>query len=371
LDGHVSAFRLGSEFSYKSVVFIPESKYYLWFSHLLKPHKHFIQIKEDLSDLVDKVKWCRDNDEICKKIAENGYNFYKKYLSYDGIMDYMQSLLNKISDNMPTNIMNVDRRKLRLAIITIYRDSDDNSRLKQKRLFVYMMTKLFKPFCEFKIIIVEQNKGEKFNIGKLKNIGFEYINKYGPFDNYIFTDIDIIPDSALIKYYLKITDGFNLLAYKGTRYESSDSEKDKQFFGGCISCTKKIYEQINGYPNNYWGWGGEDDELGLRVREENIKVYKNTNGRIIDIEEKDGLKISIRDKLDLIKKQDNYNVIKWENISNYKNYKKNGLNTLHYELLYEKEFENVIHIIIDVTKQYDEKHYPHNYNLKEVKKKYN
>ena len=89
-----------------------------------------------------------------KKIAENGFNFYTKYLGYDGIMDYMQQILYNIS--MPSNIMSIKKKKMRLAIITLYRDSSDNSRLKQKRLFIYLINKLFRPYCDFKLIIIEQ-----------------------------------------------------------------------------------------------------------------------------------------------------------------------------------------------------------------------
>ena len=68
----------------------------------------------------------------------------------------------------------------------------------QKRYFLCFMNKILRQLCDYDIIVVEQNKNDKFNIGKLKNIGFDYLNKY---DNYIFTDIDTIPDSNLMEYF--------------------------------------------------------------------------------------------------------------------------------------------------------------------------
>ncbi len=34
-----------------------------------------------------------------------------------------------------------------------------------------------------------------------------------------------------------------------------------QYFGGVSSMSKDQYLKINGFPNNYWGWGGEDDDI--------------------------------------------------------------------------------------------------------------
>jgi len=96
IDGHVSPFRLSFDMSYNSVLLIVESEYKMWFSNLLKPYIHFIPIKKDLSNLIDQIEWCKKNDDKCKKIAENALKFYKKFLSQDGIFDYLQSLFIEI-----------------------------------------------------------------------------------------------------------------------------------------------------------------------------------------------------------------------------------------------------------------------------------
>ncbi len=33
-----------------------------------------------------------------------------------------------------------------------------------------------------------------------------------------------------------------------------------------MSFTSQQFEAINGFPNNFWGWGGEDDEMAVRVK---------------------------------------------------------------------------------------------------------
>lgn len=47
-------------------------------------------------------------------------------------------------------------------------------------------------------------------------------------------------------------------------------------------------EKINGYPNNFWGWGGEDDEMNKRCETTKIKwVGVEEKGGIRDLEEMD------------------------------------------------------------------------------------
>lgn len=99
IDGHVSAFRLSLELSMGSCLLMVKSSnsigdtWKMWFSDLLIPYQHYIPIKEDSSDLIEKIKWCINNDRQCKEIAKNANAFYNKYLNKDSILDYLQSLL--------------------------------------------------------------------------------------------------------------------------------------------------------------------------------------------------------------------------------------------------------------------------------------
>lgn len=51
--------------------------YYKW----LVPWEHYIPVKHDMSDLVEKTRWCLDNYDQAKQIAENAYKFSTKYLT--------------------------------------------------------------------------------------------------------------------------------------------------------------------------------------------------------------------------------------------------------------------------------------------------
>ncbi|MED6243195.1 hypothetical protein ATANTOWER_016415, partial [Ataeniobius toweri] len=37
------------------------------------------------------------------------------------------------------------------------------------------------------------------------------------------------------------------------------------YFGGVSGLSKKQFLKINGFPNEYWGWGGEDDDIYNRT----------------------------------------------------------------------------------------------------------
>lgn len=38
----------------------------------------------------------------------------------------------------------------------------------------------------------------------------------------------------------------------------------EEFFGGVSGMTTDQFQKINGFPNAFWGWGGEDDDLWHR-----------------------------------------------------------------------------------------------------------
>ena len=192
IDGHVTAFRLGHELKMKCVILLVTSHYYIWFSKLLIPYEHYIPIKCDLSDLLSQIRWCRNNDEKCKQISLNALSFYNKHLLMPGVLDYMENTLNKIVlYKEPKTI------KINIAIIVPY-----YNQYKEKSMFIYIMCKMLKFHnINYKILVIESK-----DIINFRNIGFKYIAEKETFDNYIFTNINEIPDYKLIEQYFVISD---------------------------------------------------------------------------------------------------------------------------------------------------------------------
>ena len=78
--------------------------------------------------------------------------------------------------------------------------------------------------------------------------------------------------------------------------------KFDRFVGASVSFSTTLFETINGYPNSFWGWGGEDDELKLRFKwVEALKICPSVKftipprGRVIDLEI--AQPVTIQDKL--------------------------------------------------------------------------
>ena len=106
VDGHVSAFRLSLELSMGSVILLVNSEWKIWYRDLLIEYEHYVPVKDDLSDLIDQIKWCRNHDEDCKKIANNAKLFFKTYLQKDGVLDYTQKILINLKREMGIYLYN-------------------------------------------------------------------------------------------------------------------------------------------------------------------------------------------------------------------------------------------------------------------------
>lgn len=46
------------------------------------------------------------------------------------------------------------------------------------------------------------------------------------------------------------------------------------FFGAVTGLTAGQIRAINGFPNVYWGWGGEDDEIWNRCKETGLEITR-------------------------------------------------------------------------------------------------
>ena len=66
-----------------------------FFFEFLKEWEHYIPIKRDLSDLVEKTKWCLDNYDKALIIAENAFEFSKLYLTRDSCYDKWNNIISK------------------------------------------------------------------------------------------------------------------------------------------------------------------------------------------------------------------------------------------------------------------------------------
>ena len=77
-----------------SVLFKVEGVWEQWYYPKLIPWIHYIPIKDDLTDLNEVVKWCIVNDDKCKEITNNAYNFVNSELTFEKSCEYMIEQFN-------------------------------------------------------------------------------------------------------------------------------------------------------------------------------------------------------------------------------------------------------------------------------------
>lgn len=94
IDGTVAAYRLPYLLAGNSVVLKQDSPYYEHYYNELKPFVHYIPFHRDPKlDLVEKVKWLKENDQEAQKIMKNARNFVREHLMPANIFCYYLLLL--------------------------------------------------------------------------------------------------------------------------------------------------------------------------------------------------------------------------------------------------------------------------------------
>jgi len=184
----------------------------------------------------------------------------------------------------------------RIAVIVPFRDLHAaQQRTSHRRAFVPFMLRYLSEckLKDFTVMLVEQSDdGRKFNRGKLLNIGFDLLKD--SHDAFIFHDVDLLPGDDLRDSYSVIpaTGKPIHIARCWGRYSNNP-----KYFGGIVSFCRGDFERLNGYPNNFWGWGGEDDELYNRLKQCGLSFVSPPTGSIADLEE-----MSLQEKLAFLKK---------------------------------------------------------------------
>jgi len=294
VEGNSAAYRFGSLFGLGFCILNVESKYTVWFEKFIQPYVHYVPVKHDLSDLVSQINWCLQNDSKCKEISENAKKMYDTYFTKDFVFDYISDMLNGISrsytnykeiydtnliksiykrnmETLNTNnifikfINNTKRNNDHTSLIIVpYRDNKEQNRAEQLKKFI-------EHYKNYDVLIVEQsNDNRKFNRGALLNCGVNYARKeFKTYRSFIMHDVDILMNYDIIdKYFLGSLDGIVHLGTLTPKYMNMYPN----FLGAILKIDDINYFKVNGFPNNFWGWGSEDDALFVRIVKNNLKI---------------------------------------------------------------------------------------------------
>ncbi|XP_051505136.1 beta-1,4-galactosyltransferase 1 isoform X2 [Myxocyprinus asiaticus] len=157
----------------------------------------------------------------------------------------------------------------KVAMIIPFRNRDEHL----KFWLYYMHPILQRQQLDYGVYVIIQDGDRAFNRAKLLNIGYAEALKEYDYQCFVFSDVDLIPmdDRNIYK------------CFNQPRHLSVSMDKFgfrlpyTQYFGGVSSLSKEQYLKINGFPNNYWGWGGEDDDIFNRF--DRIAHTRQTMGR--------------------------------------------------------------------------------------------
>ena len=212
------------------------------------------------------------------------------------------------------------------TIVVPYRDQPEQNRSDQLKKFNAYFDTLGWP-----VLIVEQTQGEKFNRGALLNVGYDLVDT----DYIIFHDVDLVPKKSLLPYYEAFPASPIHLGKAITKYDSPS------FLGAVISVSKKDYKVVNGFPNNFWGWGGEDDAFRIRLHRAGIHVLQPT------------MKSGFTEfpHLDTRTKTEWKNMEKWEGLKDEREgTNKSGLSDLKYEIVEKEQITpNILKVTVDIN----------------------
>ncbi|XP_022614753.1 beta-1,4-galactosyltransferase 6-like isoform X2 [Seriola dumerili] len=158
------------------------------------------------------------------------------------------------------------RPRWKVAILIPFRNRHEHLPI----LFQHLIPMLQRQRLQFAFYVIEQSGSQPFNRAMLFNVGFMEAMKDLDWDCLIFHDVDHIPENDR-NYYgcgqmprhfaAKLDKYMYILPYS-------------EFFGGVSGLTVEQFRKINGFPNAFWGWGGEDDDLWNRVHYAGLNVTR-------------------------------------------------------------------------------------------------
>jgi hypothetical protein len=150
--------------------------------------------------------------------------------------------------------------KHKLGVCVPYRNREQH--LKQ---FIPTVSKFLKEAdIDFKIYFAHQVDDKLFNRGAMKNIAAKHAFEDGC-DYIVWHDIDMVPEDDTCDYSFPNDNPQHI----AVRISQSDYQlKYEEYFGGAVIFSKEQAERTNGYSNDYWDWGMEDDDLFWRCVKE-------------------------------------------------------------------------------------------------------
>jgi len=122
---------------------------------------------------------------------------------------------------------------------------------------------------EYKIVICEQNDDRKFNRGALLNIAFLLSEKLFPHEKkYIHMNADY-------RFNMERPFPYEIVELKSGFMELFTLPYP--ILGSACVFDPESYKVVNGFPNDLWGWGGDDWAIYNRIKQKHVPIFKPAN----------------------------------------------------------------------------------------------
>ncbi|VDL44371.1 unnamed protein product [Hymenolepis diminuta] len=167
-----------------------------------------------------------------------------------------------------------------LAIIVPFRDRFTNLLFFLPHMHNYLNQK----GISHTFYIINQADDFRFNRGSLLNVG---VKESDLMENHYFEstfskwtmslppsqmialhDVDLLPTSNNLKYEHFGKFPYHLIPH----WMHPQYYNYPKYIGGAMIISRQSFNLVNGFSNRYWGWGREDDEFGLRLKEANLNA---------------------------------------------------------------------------------------------------
>ncbi|KAF4518452.1 hypothetical protein B566_EDAN002107 [Ephemera danica] len=152
----------------------------------------------------------------------------------------------------------------RLAVLVPFRDRFD-----ELLDFVPHMSNFLRNL-DHHIFVLNQVDHFRFNRASLINSGFSEVREH--YDYIAMHDVDLLPLNPELSYSYPSEGPFHVASPSlHPRYHYPT------FVGGILLISRQHFTLVNGMSNKYWGWGLEDDEFYVRLKDAGLTVHRPAN----------------------------------------------------------------------------------------------
>ncbi len=222
-------------------------------------------------------------------------------------------------------------KEARLGIVIPYRDREEHL----AKLIPMLKQTLDKQVDNYTILVVEQVQGKSFNRGKIRNVGAHYLREQC--DYYCFNDVDLLPlraDYRCPSHPLRL---IKLFEHTSRKIDALGGTN----FGGVVVMNKSDFIAVNGYSNDFWGWGKEDDDLFARMVLKGLVPHEDNRGLFRELANPAGQKPEKKDiRINRTKRS--------KLLRGLKMMDEDGLNNLTYKIVAKRDAGEYQHISVEI-----------------------